>query len=129
MPPVENEIPVSVLSRYFRVPTGGIAVDYPGRELLLGSRITNLSLNGVFIRTGKPLDEGTQVTIEFRLPGVKQSIKADAIVRWRASGEESGSGDATGMGLEFTKLGKRDQKAIERYVRAFIERMRNNAAK
>jgi len=118
----EAEIPLSVLARYFRVPTRDIAVDYPGREVLLGSAITNVSVNGVYVRTPRPLPEGTSLAIAFTLPGEKRMVRADTVVRWSVAGDAGGRG----MGLEFTRIAKRDQRAVERFVRAFIERMRGS---
>jgi uncharacterized protein (TIGR02266 family) len=114
----ERAVPISVLMRYFRVPVGELPVDYPGRELLLGSRITNISISGVFIRTNKPLPEKSELAIGFRLPGGRTDIKTQAVVRWRSSGR------GAGMGLEFLSISKKDQKLIETYVRAFLKRMR-----
>ena len=53
---MKGEIPIAVLSRYFRVPSRQvIAADYPGRDVLLKSRVTNISNNGVFISTPNPM--------------------------------------------------------------------------
>ena len=122
----EREIPLQVLMRYFRVPTGDIAVDYPGRELMLGSRITNISVNGVFIRTQKPLQIGAELLIELRLPGSTSDIRAGTIVRWRATPAEAkkAPGGTSGMGLEFNKISRKDQKAIEKFVKDFLVKMR-----
>ena len=124
--PLEAEIPLPVLVRYFRVPTRDIPIDYPGREMLLGSAITNLSLNGVFVRTASPLSEGTRLDVTFHLPGVKRTIAAKTLVRWSAPAASGRRGEPVGMGLEFTKIAKVDHKAVEHYVRAFIERMRGD---
>lgn len=125
----EREIPLAVLMRYFRVPTGALPVDYPGREILLGSRITNISVSGVFVSTQKPLSEGSELTISFRLPGSNIDIKADAIVRWRKTKEQAkraGQDESTGMGLEFTRIAKKDQNAVEKFVKDFLLRMRKS---
>ncbi len=123
----EREIPLAVLMRYFRVPTAEWPVDYPGRELLFGSCITNLSVSGVFIKTRRPLAEGSELTIAFRLPGSEQSITAEAVVRWCKHADphaRRGEADQGGMGLEFINISRRDQKAIERFVKSFLVRMR-----
>jgi uncharacterized protein (TIGR02266 family) len=114
----EAQIPINVLMRYFRVPTADLPVDYPGRELMLGSNITNISVNGAYIRTERPLAEGTELEISFRLPERKQAIRTGAVVRWRQKGRQSG------MGLEFKGLRPADQRAIAAFVRAFLKRMR-----
>ncbi len=120
----ERMIPLQVLMRYFRVPTGDLPVDYPGRELLLGSRITNVSMHGVFVRTKKPLAQGAELVIRFRLPGSKDDIRARTVVRW--SQRPEGRGKDGGMGLEFVDLERTEQKVIEKFVKGFIEKMRKN---
>ena len=118
----KNEVPLSVLVQYFRVPTGDIPVDYPGREVLLGSRITNISKTGVFIRTTNPLPKEATTEISFSLPGSKAEIRAAVIVRWSSAGQKDS--DTPGMGVEFTKISGRNRKAIERFVEEFVARMR-----
>ncbi len=122
-----RQVPLKELSRYFRVPSRGLPVDYPGRELLLQSRITNISQNGVFITTRSPFAKGSRVQISFRLPTVDRLITADCVVRWSTASnpaDRPAGYDAEGMGLAFTKLSRRDRKAIQEYITAFIERMR-----
>jgi uncharacterized protein (TIGR02266 family) len=121
----KSEVPIAVLLQYFRVPTGEIAVDYPGRQVLLGSRITNISTTGVFVRTANPLPKDTSIDLVFTLPGSKAEIKATAVVRWSTElADDSDPSIPTGMGLEFTKLAARHRKLIERYVEDFLSRMR-----
>lgn len=125
---VKNEIPIAVLLQYFRVPTGDIPVDYPGREVLLGSRITNISTTGVFIRTSNPLPQGTELDIAFRLPDLKGEIKATVVVRWSTeiemSADKPNHSPAVGMGMEFVTIAPRHRKAILKYIENFLARMR-----
>ena len=115
--------------QYFRVPTGDIPVDYEGRDVLLGSCITNISTTGVFVRTNKPLPKDQTVQFVFRLPGSDQDIEATGIVRWSAEPEAAGLkqlGSTAGMGLEFTHLSRKDKKLIEKYIHDFLARMRRS---
>ncbi len=122
-------IPVHELSRYFRVPARGIAVDYPGREILLQSRITNISSRGVFVRTRRPFLVGTRISIAFCLPTADRAINATTVVRWSTASQPNerpkGVEIADGMGLEFVRIARPDRKAIERYIENFIVRMRS----
>jgi uncharacterized protein (TIGR02266 family) len=126
---VKSEIPIAVLSRYFRVPSRQyIAPDYPGRDVLLKSRITNISNNGVFISTPNPMPRGSEFDVTFTLPEQKTAITATCIVRWSTGKSDESSSFAQGMGLEFVKIARKDKKAIERYIRAFLTKMRKKAA-
>lgn len=126
---VKSEVPVAVLMQYFRVPTGDLVVDYPGRGVLLGSSITNLSTTGVFIRTANPLPKGTELEIVFSLPGSRAKITAQSVVRWSS---EVDVADTTmhdlsmpsGMGLEFVKISSKHRKLIHAFVEDFLTRIR-----
>ncbi|MEZ0310588.1 MAG: PilZ domain-containing protein [Myxococcota bacterium] len=126
---MKGEIPIAVLSRYFRVPSRVfIAPDYPGRDVLLKSRITNISNNGVFIATPNPMPRGSEFDVSFTLPEQKTPITATCIVRWSTAKSDDSSSFAQGMGLEFVKITRKDKKAIERYIREFLTVMRKKAA-
>lgn len=124
-----QEVPLDELKRYFRVPsTRGLPVDYPGRGILLESRITNVSTNGVFIATRSPFAAGSRVRIEFKLPEVDRTLAADCVVRWSTAtdpNDRPADYEVEGMGLEFTKISRKDKKAIEQYITEFVRRMRN----
>jgi hypothetical protein len=124
----KKQIPIKELSRYFRVPSRGIPVDYPGREILLASRITNISLTGVFIRTKSPFATASRIAIGFCLPTASRAINAECVVRWSTASHPSkrpaGYEDVEGMGLEFTKISRADKNAIENYIEGFLQRMR-----
>jgi uncharacterized protein (TIGR02266 family) len=127
---VKGEIPIAVLSRYFRVPSREvIAPDYPGRDVLLKCRVTNISNNGVFISTANPMPRGSEFDVSFVLPNTKTRISATCVVRWSTASADSTAGAfAQGMGLEFVKIARKDKKAIERYIRDFLTNMRQKAA-
>ena len=126
---MKGEIPIAVLSRYFRVPSRVfIAADYPGRDVLLKSRVTNISNNGVFISTPNPMPRGSEFDVSFALPDQKSAITATCIVRWSTGKNDESSSFAQGMGLEFVKITRKDKKAIERYIRDFLTSMRQKAA-
>lgn len=124
---MKGEVPIPVLANYFRVPyPGGIPVDYPGRDVLLQSRITNISKNGVFVVTANPLPQGSQFEIHFQVPGTQQSIRAECVVRW--SSEAKGGGSPSGMGLEFTRIARKDRKTVDRMIKDFLTEMRRKGA-
>lgn len=127
---MKGQIPISVLSRYFRVPSRQfIAADYPGRDVLLNSRVTNISNNGVFVSCNNPMPRGSEFEVTFQVPGEKGSVKALCVVRWSTvtAAEEGGPTAAQGMGLEFVKIARKDKKAIEKYIRGFLTNMRAKA--
>jgi uncharacterized protein (TIGR02266 family) len=128
---ITEEVPLDELKRYFRVPSArGLPVDYPGRGILLESRITNVSSKGVFIATNSPFAAGSRVRIEFKLPDVDRTLAADCVVRWSSATnpeDRPPDYDVEGMGLEFTKISRKDKKALEQYITEFVKRMRSGS--
>jgi uncharacterized protein (TIGR02266 family) len=81
----------------------------------LGNTIsTGLSLNvstgGIAVRTSSPLDIDAAVKVRFRLPKGASEVEAEARVAW--------ADRRVGMGLQFTRIDKNDQAAVEAYVSA-----------
>lgn len=125
---MKGEVPIPVLANYFRVPyRGGIPIDYPGRDMLLQSRITNVSKNGVFVVTRNPLPKGSQFEVSFQLPGTSRPIQAECVVRWSTDSAAEGRRGVTGMGLEFTRIARKDRKSLEKLVKEFIADIRSRA--
>jgi uncharacterized protein (TIGR02266 family) len=124
----KSEVPIAVLMQYFRVPTGDLPVDYPGREVLLGSRITNISTTGMFIRTGNPLPKGTELDCVFTLPGSREALRVRVVVRWSSAidlAEKPDPAAPTGMGVEFKAVSRKHRKIIHTFVEEFLARMRH----
>ncbi len=114
------------LAQFFRVPVY-IPVDYDGREMLLACRLTNLSVNGAFIATRKPLPLGTKIDLRFQLPGERALLSVASTVRWSRGSPQKDrpvAGVAIGMGLEFDKLTRGQRKAIFEFIKGFINEMR-----
>jgi len=114
------------LAQFFRVPVY-LPVDYDGREMLSTSRISNVSQNGVFIATTKPLPLGTEVELRFQLPSVRELIIVKGVVRWSRGSpkhEKPVPGRAIGMGVEFSKLPRAHRAHIKNFIGRFITEMR-----
>ncbi len=86
------------------------------------SRISNLSINGAFILTSKPLPVDTTFTIQLQLPGVAAIMTIDVQVVWTKSVSDAAK---AGMGIEFTNILPEHQKKLT----AFIEQNRQSQSK
>jgi len=73
--------------------------------------VQNVSRGGAFVAAGWLPREGTEVVVEFALPGEARSIAAPSRVVWRRHQDAS-----TGFGLRFVGLDGRAQRAIAKYV-------------
>ena len=88
----------------------GIPIAYRFGNTIAAALTLNLSHGGIAIRTTSPLEQDTRARLRFRLPGSKKDIDAEARVAW--------SDRRVGMGLQFEKVDKPDQAAIDEFVDA-----------
>ena len=88
----------------------GIPIAYRFGNTIAAALTLNLSHGGIAIRTTSPLEQNTKARLRFRLPGSKKDIDAEAGVAW--------SDRRVGMGMQFQKVEKPDQAAIDEFVDA-----------
>ncbi len=92
-------------------------VDYSTPSALFNEFAENISEGGLFIKTEKPLEVGTEITIEFLLPLLEEPIRVRGRVEWHTN--MAGVKKAvSGMGVSFQGLSKEDKEKINRIVRA-----------
>ncbi len=97
-----------------------IGVQYKALDLFETNTILNISKGGMFIKTNKPHPLGTVLSLEFTLPGRKESIHATGLVVWNHKPTQTSiSSYAPGMGVKLTKIEPGDLALIEDYV--FVE--------
>ncbi len=63
----------------------------------VGGVVTILETGGAFVEIGETYEVGSQVGLRFVLPGTRDEIECDCIVRQLVPGE--------GIGVEFTRIG------------------------
>ena len=73
--------------------------------------VQNVSRGGAFVAAGWLPREGTEVVVEFALPGEPVPIAAPARVVWRRLSAEQG-----GFGVRFVALDGRTQRSLTRYI-------------
>ncbi|MBI3076037.1 MAG: TIGR02266 family protein [Deltaproteobacteria bacterium] len=84
----------------------------------------NISRGGIFIRCPDPPLLGEEVTLTFVLLGGHR-LRVTGSVVW--SNPVEGKVFPRGIGVEFTKLGEREQELIERYVEMFADKVLERA--
>lgn len=92
-----------------------IRIDYATIDELFSEFTRDINEGGLFIETEKPKDPGTEVTMEFRLPGASESIKTIGRVVRVTSGDAQ---NPAGMGIEFDELTDQDRVTINGMIRA-----------
>jgi len=88
-----------------------IPVNYAANDQLYASKITNISANGLFIDTRRPLIRGDEVIMTFKLEGFGKSLKLRGDIA-RAN--------QAGIGVAFKKISPH----IEEMIRAIVNRMK-----
>lgn len=97
-----------------------LQVDFKGADQLgLGDLFftgADLSEGGSFIRADLLLEQGEQLALQFRIPGVPKVMKAQARVAWvRRFPEPTQQG---GMGVEFLAMTEEDRAVLAEYLGA-----------
>lgn len=90
-----------------------IPVDYETRDLFLGSRVTNISRGGLFIRTENPLPIQTEVDLSFHLPDENATIQARGRVVWNYDVPRNSFHVVSGMGIKFIDLSAEQRARLE----------------
>lgn len=80
---------------------------HEGGELPCTTR--NVSLGGMYLRTGQPLPYGTPVRVRFPLTALRETVEVAATTRWQ--GED-------GMGVQFGSLRAREVWGLNQLFRA-----------
>src|SRR5207248_8267319 len=95
-----------------------LEVEYRTAGAFLVSYSVNLSKGGIFIETGSPLPVGSQLSLQFEVPGAG-ALEVSGSVAWVRQGAlETGLPD--GMGIQFDNLDERYGSVIDGLVRDFV---------
>ena len=98
-----------------------VRIDYATVDEMFSEFTRDINEGGLFIETDKPHEPGTEVSMQFNLPGSDFALKTvGRVVRVTPSA----SGRPGGMGIEFDELTPDDRTKIDQIVRA----LRSNGA-
>ncbi len=75
-----------------------------------------LGKGGMFITTINPMEEGSEFSISFRLPGSSLDIKCRCRVAWRRLFNPAERGREPGMGIQFIDISSEMTEAIESFL-------------
>jgi uncharacterized protein (TIGR02266 family) len=92
-----------------------VRIDYATVDEIFSEFTRDINEGGLFIETEKPHLPGTEVSMQFHLPGSDEVVETVGRVV-RVSG--GGTGMAPGMGIEFDELHPEDRRKIDQIVRA-----------
>ncbi len=91
-----------------------VRVDYQTVDELFSEFARNINEGGLFVETETPQALGTEVSLQFQLPGSAEPLEvAGRVVRHA----EVSAGEPPGMGIEFDDLGGQERELINELVR------------
>lgn len=96
-----------------------VRIDYATVDEIFSEFTRDINEGGLFIETEKPHRPGTEVSMQFHLPGSDEVVETTGRVIRVSSG---GHGMPPGMGIEFDELKPDDRRTIDRIVRALRSR-------
>jgi len=87
-----------------------------GQEIQTG-QIRNLSLGGVFVETSEPQPFGSDLDLEFCLPGAGQrTVRCKGFVVWSTKSSPEKSPTMQGMGVRLTDIGVQEMRALAEFI-------------
>lgn len=92
-----------------------VRIDYATVDEIFSEFTRDINEGGLFIETEKPHLPGTEVSMQFHLPGTDEVVETIGRVVRVSRG---GTGAPPGMGIEFDELKPDDRKRIDRIVRS-----------
>jgi uncharacterized protein (TIGR02266 family) len=92
-----------------------VRIDYSTVDEMFSEFTRDINEGGLFIETEKPHQTGTEVSMQFHLPGNNEVLRTIGRVVRVSSGDV---GAPAGMGIEFDELTSDDRAKIDRIVRS-----------
>jgi type IV pilus assembly protein PilZ len=91
-----------------------VRVNYRTVDALFSEFASNINEGGIFVETDTPQPAGTEVELEFKLPGASEPVRVHALVV-RTVG--AGLDEPSGMGIEFGNLSAEVRQQIDEIIR------------
>ena len=83
----------------------------------------NISANGIFAESKKPFPLGSEVYLDFFLPGIYDKFKLKGKVIRRITEKEAKSdGHVPGAGIEFIEISRYHQEEIDKFIKKSQEK-------
>jgi type IV pilus assembly protein PilZ len=101
-----------------------VRVNYQSVDSLFSEFARNINDGGIFVETETPQPIGTNVELEFKLPGADRPIKVVGNVVRSVSADQVDSNATAGMGIEFENL----DSDVRQEINEIVQKLRSNSA-
>jgi type IV pilus assembly protein PilZ len=98
-----------------------VRVNYQTVDSLFSEFARNINDGGIFVETDAPQPIGTNVELEFKLPGADQPIEVVGNVVRSISTDQIGSDGVSGMAIEFENL----DSDVRQQINEIIQKLRS----
>lgn len=92
-----------------------IPVDYSAVDAFFTEFSANINEGGMFLETDHPVEPGSQVQLQFRLPGLAEPVVLTGRVARISDGKDE---SPQGIGIEFQELDPEVSRTINEVVRS-----------
>jgi len=93
-----------------------LRVDYKRMNTFFADYAKNISKGGTFIRTGKPLDVGTEFVFVLSIPGQADQLQLKGEVMWTVPEDQATEEHPAGMGIRFRFSDDAEREQLESFV-------------
>jgi type IV pilus assembly protein PilZ len=93
-----------------------LRVDYKRMNTFFADYAKNISKGGTFIRTGKPLDIGTQFNFVLTVPNRTEQLQLKGEVMWIVAEAEATEEKPPGMGIRFVFEDDSERQDVHDFV-------------
>ncbi len=100
-----------------------VRVNYQNVDSLFSEFARNINDGGIFIETETPQPIGTNIELEFKLPGADLPIKVVGNVVRSISADQAESDAIAGMGIEFENL----DSDVRQEINEIVQKLRSDS--
>jgi len=101
--------------KHERIPKG-LPVRYKARQALVTAFASNLSEDGLFIRTDSPLGVDKRFVLELQMEEVAETLEILCEVAWNREKTSDPEGKPLGMGVRFYDISEEDSEILKKYL-------------
>jgi type IV pilus assembly protein PilZ len=98
-----------------------LRVDYKRMNTFFADYAKNISKGGTFIRTGKPLDVGTEFNFVLTIPNRSEQLQLKGEVVWIIREDEAAGDKHAGMGIKFKFAEDAERQAVADAVERLMD--------
>ncbi len=102
-----------------------VKIVVPDDDTAIDVVASNVSRDGIFIKTTQPLDKGKKMTLEFDIKNEKIRVEEGEVI-WTKSIDHVDESDA-GMGIRFNNLSEGSRKKIESFIQEELKKKPSQA--